>query len=281
MKNTDKKVIEDFGYEWSRFNQQKLDFLIQEKIFNDYFKVFPWEILDSSSIGVDIGCGSGRWAQVVSKKVGFLHLVDPSEMALNVAKVNMKDQKNVSLHLTSVGELPFGDSMMDFAYSLGVMHHIPDTLAGIKAVNKILKPGAPFLIYLYYAFDNRPYWFRCLWLISNFLRKLISKLPIKIKICVCELIAFCIYLPLARLASALNYIGCLPLNWPLSYYKDCNYYVMRTDALDRFGTKLEKRYSKDSIEEMLKIAGFKNITFSSSSPYWCAVCYKSSPLIQN
>ena len=44
---------------------------------------------------------------------------------------------------------------MDFGYSLGVLHHIPDTCAGIKACARLLKRGGPFLVYLYYAFDNR------------------------------------------------------------------------------------------------------------------------------
>ena len=277
MKNFDKEVIDDFGYEWSKFNQQNLDPAIQVKIFEDYFKIFPWEAIGSSAIGLDIGCGSGRWAQLVSKRVGFLHLLDPSEMALNVAKTNMCGQDNILFHLASVGNLPFEESTLDFAYSLGVLHHIPDTFSGICSIGRVLKPGAPFLIYLYYAFDNRPWWFRYLWLTSNILRKLISRLPIRIKMCVCELISLLIYFPLARLAKALHFIGHLPLNWPLSYYKDCDYYVMRTDALDRFGTKLEKRYTKENIENMLKSAGFENITFSPSSPYWCAVGYKSMP----
>ena len=73
--------------------------------------------------------------------------------------------------------MPLAPGSMDFGYSLGVLHHVPDTLAGIKACAKALKPGAPFLVYLYYAFDNRPAWFRCwtkpdastlsAWLITN------------------------------------------------------------------------------------------------------------------
>ena len=50
---------------------------------------------------------------------------------------------------------------------------------------------------------------------------------------------------------------------------------MRTDALDRFGTRLEKRFSKASIQEMLKTAGLENITFSEDRPYWCVVSYKA------
>jgi len=46
---------------------------------------------------------------------------------------------------------------------------------------------------------------------------------------------------------------------------------MRTDALDRFGTKIEKRFSKKEIEILMKRSQLKNIKFSSKPPYWVAV----------
>jgi hypothetical protein len=50
--------------------------------------------------------------------------------------------------------------------------------------------------------------------------------------------------------------------------------LLRTDALDRFGTRLEKRFTKSEIEKMLLKAGFTNIRFSDSTPYWVAVATK-------
>ncbi|MCY7329778.1 MAG: class I SAM-dependent methyltransferase, partial [Saprospiraceae bacterium] len=64
------------------------------------------------------------------------------------------------------------DGAMDFGYSLGVLHHIPDTRAALAACVRKLKPGAPFLLYLYYAFDNRPWWFKALWRLSDVVRRL-------------------------------------------------------------------------------------------------------------
>jgi hypothetical protein len=50
---------------------------------------------------------------------------------------------------------------------------------------------------------------------------------------------------------------------------------MRTDALDRFGTKLEKRYTKHEIRELMSESGLGDIKFSENEPYWVAVGYKS------
>ena len=49
---------------------------------------------------------------------------------------------------------------------------------------------------------------------------------------------------------------------------------MRTDSLDRFGTRLEQRFTKKHIERMMKNADLDNIRFSNTPPYWCAVGYK-------
>ena len=144
----------------------------------------------------------------------------------------------------------------------------------MKSISKKLKPGAPFLIYLYYAFDNRPAWFKFIWKITDLIRRIISNLPRNIKHIICEIISLFVYFPIVKIGKILKYLNLLPDNWPLTYYFDLSFYVLRTDALDRFGTKFEKRYTKEQINEMLLKSGFYNIKFSSSQPYWCAVAFK-------
>ncbi len=273
-RNIDDQVVKDFGSEWSRFDQSKLSANDHLKMFESYFSIFPWHVLSSNSVGADIGCGSGRWANLVAPKVGKLHLIDPSREALFVAKHNLSKCGNTTFHESSVDNLPFNDSSIDFAYALGVLHHVPDTEAALKSIVRVLKPGAPFLVYLYYAFDQRPLWFRSIWRASNILRKFISVLPSGVKNICCDIIALIIYLPMARIAWLLDRWGILPSSWPLSYYRDRKFYVLRTDALDRFGTRLEQRFTKFEIQNMLETAGFERVQFSNTQPYWCAIGFK-------
>ena len=63
-------------------------------------------------------------------------------------------------------------------------------------------------------------------------------------------------------------------NIPLSDYRNKPFYFMKTDSLDRFGTKLEKRFSQKEIIEMLDKAGFENISFSPNMPKWVCLAYK-------
>jgi ubiquinone/menaquinone biosynthesis C-methylase UbiE len=269
-KNLDISTVAGFGDEWSRFQQEKLDSEERQKVFDDYFKVFPWDSLPANAIGADIGCGSGRWAILMAPKVTHLHLVDASSEALAVAQKNLASFSNCSFHHASVDEMPIPDEFLDFAYSLGVLHHVPDTAKAIQSVAKKIKPGGIFLVYLYYRFETRPWWFWALWKTSDTVRTIVCRLPFSLRYFASQLLAAFVYWPLARAALFLEKVYKPLPNWPLFYYRNKSFYILRTDALDRFGTRLEQRFTKPEIETMLQEAGFDAIQFSDSAPFWCA-----------
>jgi ubiquinone/menaquinone biosynthesis C-methylase UbiE len=277
MKNQDKNTVDGFGDEWSRFDQSDLPQEEQQLLFDEYFSVFPWKNISKESTGFDLGCGTGRWAKSVAPKVKKLICIDPSS-ALDIAKKNLSNFDNCEFDSSTVDEMPMQDNSMDFGYSLGVLHHVPDTALGIKQCVKKLKIGAPLLLYLYYRFDNRPWWFRLIWFVTDLLRRIVSKMPYKLRYVSSQIISIIIYLPLARFALFLEKLNFNVSNFPLSSYKNLSFYTMRTDALDRFGTRLEQRFTKKEIKNMMQNAGLENIEFSNSKPFWVAVGYKSSKI---
>ena len=272
--NLDPRTLASFGDEWQRFDQQAMDPAELERVFADYFAIFPWDQLPPNAEGFDMGCGSGRWARFVAPRAGLLHCIDPSS-ALAVARQVLADQPNIEFHQTSVAASGLQPGSQDFGYSLGVLHHVPDTAAAIRSCTEALKPGAPLLLYLYYAFDNRSRWFRWLWQLSNIARLLIRRVPPTPKQLVTDLIALTIYLPLARFAALAEAIGLPVASFPLSYYRRLSLYTMRTDARDRFGTPLEQRFSRAQIRQMCAAAGLVDLRFSSCAPYWCVVGFKA------
>ena len=275
MKNQDKNTVEGFGDEWSRFDQSDLPEDEQKLLFDEYFSVFPWENISKESVGFDLGCGSGRWAKSVAPKVKKLICIDPSS-ALDIAKKNLSNFDNCEFQSTTVDDISIDNNSMDFGYSLGVLHHVPNTEMGIKQCVEKLKKGAPLLLYLYYRFDNRPFWFRFIWSVSDLFRKIISKMPYGLRYIFSQIIAVVIYFPLARTSFYMEKLNLNVSNFPLSSYKNLSFYTMRTDALDRFGTRLEQRFTRDEIKIMMENAGLENIKFSNSKPYWVAVGYKIS-----
>ena len=272
-KNIDESTVDSFGDEWGRFNQSNLSTEEAKKIFNQYFEIFPWGSLPDNAEGFDLGCGSGRWAKIMIKRVGHLHCIDPSD-AIEIARKSLSEFPNASFYKKSVDEFSLPVGSQDFGYSLGVLHHIPDTLAALKECASLLKPGAPFLLYLYYRFDNKPKGYYFLWKISDLLRRVISKLPFILKFFISQLIALIIYLPIARFALLAEKIGIDVTNFPLTWYRNESFYILRTDALDRFGTRLEQRFTKTEISSMLDHAGFERIEFSDREPFWTVLSYK-------
>ncbi len=271
MRNADTKTVEGFGREWSRFDQSGLSSDEARAVFDQYFHLFPWSTLPPDAAGFDLGCGSGRWAKLVAPRVGTLHCIDASAQALDVAKRTLAVVSNAVFHHASVADIPLADGSMDFGYSLGVLHHIPDTAAGLKSCVSKLKPGAPFLTYLYYAFDNRPAWFRALWKVSDAGRRLVSRAPAPIPALVSDAVAASVYAPLACTAGILESLGVNVEAFPLSSYRHRSFYTMRTDALDRFGTQLEHRFTAEQIRTMMRDAGLRDVIVGDGFPYWCAV----------
>lgn len=231
--------------------------------------------MPSAAEGLDLRCGSGRWARWVAPRVGRLHCVDPSQ-ALEVARKHLVTFDNVVFHQASVDEVPIKQNSQDFGYSLGVLHHVPDIAAAIRSCAALLRPGAPLLLYLYYAFDNRPRWFRAFWRLSDACRRVVCRLPAGPKHRVTDAIAVIVYWPLARMSGLLENLGIGVHGVPLSYYRKHTFYTMRTDARDRFGTPLEQRFTRAQIEGMMLKAGLVDIRFSEAAPYWCAVGSKAS-----
>lgn len=272
-KNLDPSVVQGFGDEWTLFDQSGFVGAEFERTFSAYFSLFPWDKLPSNAVGFDLGAGSGRWARGVAPRVGLLHCIEPSS-AVEVARRNLEEHPNVQLHRADVDSIPLADNSQDFGYSLGVLHHVPDTQGGIASCAAKLKPGAPFLIYLYYAFDNRPKWFRLLWKISDLIRMPVARIPFFMRLAISQMIALLVYLPLARAARLAEIAGLNTDSFPLSAYSRASFYTMRTDALDRFGTRAEQRFTKAQIHQMMQSAGFRDIVFSDSVPYWCAVGFK-------
>ena len=273
MTNKDKNVIKEFGDEWIKFDYEALDEQKLEENFWQYFNIFPWDKLPKGAVGFDMGCGSGRWAKFIAPKVKTLNCIEPSN-AIEVAKRNLKTHDNVSFFNETTEDCSLTPGSQDFGYCLGVLHHIPDTQGALNDCTKLLKPGAPILLYLYYNFENKPIWFKFIWRISDFIRKFVSVSPKPIKHFICSMMAIAVYFPLSRAALLLEKFDIHVDNIPLSDYRKKPFYQCKNDALDRFGTRLEQRFSKAQITEMLLKAGCTNIEFSSNTPFWCCVAFK-------
>ncbi|MDP6076934.1 MAG: class I SAM-dependent methyltransferase, partial [Acidimicrobiales bacterium] len=141
--NLNRAVVEGFGVEWSRFDNEEVSETELRAMFDLYTSIFPWSDLPDGSEGFDAGCGSGRWARFFAPRVGLLHCVDASEVALDVARETLAGQTNVEFRREDLSSLGLADGTCDFGYCLGVLHHISDTEDALATCVAKLKPGAP------------------------------------------------------------------------------------------------------------------------------------------
>jgi len=269
--NIDLDTVESFGEEWKTFH--KFDEAEIMKLGEEYFDIVNSDMLNEQSSLLEVGCGSGRFLKYLSTRAGFLVGVDPSN-AIFAADNLLGSNEKIMLAKASASDLPFADGTFDFVCSIGVLHHIPDTFKALQAcVNKV-KKGGYFYTYLYYNLDNRGPLFRSLYKLSNFFRKGISKLKPGPKKIVCNILAVGVYMPFILGNRFLRSVG-VPEKFrkkiPLFGYENRSFYVIRNDSLDRFGTPLEKRFTKKQIQEMMEKAGLTEISFSNNIPYWHVV----------
>lgn len=272
------KVIRDFGDEWERF-----DFLDEERLrtlekqFDKYIAPLPEFLKRQDNLLIaDFGAGTGRWSHFLRKYASKLYVLEPSTKAFKVVIARFENQENLVLLNESVESNQIPKSHLDLAVSLGVLHHIKDTGEAIRKVSEKIKPGGYFLGYLYYALENKSKLYRAIWKLSDLIRRSISNFPRPLKIVVSDLIALFIYWPLARLSRVVSTLNLPSSAIPLHHYENLSFHVMRNDALDRFGSSLENRFTKAQITEMLKNAGFEesSIRYSEEEPFWTFVAKK-------
>jgi len=272
--NLDPSVVKSFGEEWSRFSNKQLSEYELQEMFYDYTSIFPWGDLPDGAEGFDAGCGSGRWARFFATRVGLLHCIDASEAALDVAQDTLADQTNVRFRHEDLSSMGLQDNSCDFGYCLGVLHHIPDTEHALATCVAKLKPGAPFLAYLYYDLEGQGWLKRRLFDIATMVRTVVARLPPRGKAVIADLLAGVVYWPLARTALKLEMAGRDPSSVPLFQYRHRSFYVMRNDSLDRFGTRLEKRFSRSEVHDLLEGAGLERVTIADGPPWWVAVGWR-------
>ncbi|HMG14970.1 MAG TPA: class I SAM-dependent methyltransferase [Saprospiraceae bacterium] len=268
--NIDLSVVKSFGEEWNKFDS--FDDNTIQKLGAQYFDIVVDAMLNKHSYVIDIGCGTGRWSKYISNRAGFIEAIDPSDAIFTAVKL-IGNLNNVRLSKASIDNIPFPDETFDFAMCIGVINNIPDPQKALNdCVNKI-KVGGYFYTYLYYNFENKSLLFKILFQLINLLRRVICKMPSGLKRLVCDLLAVILYLPVIYFGKFLWRIGFknLAKRMPLSFYHDQSFYIIRNDALDRFGTSVEHRFSKEKIRELMSSAGLGEVVIADSMPYWHAV----------
>ena len=242
-----------FGYEWTKFSDWKPS---GDSNFKDYFDRLDLDALATQRT-LDAGCGMGRHAKQLAPYVGQLVALDFS-VAIDQAAQNLSLCRNTDCIQADLTHLPFADESFDFIYSMGVLHHLTDTLEALRHLVSKVRVGGRIRFYLYW---KRKGISGFLLTAVNLLRAITTRLPLPLLSAVSFVIAsglFCIVvLPYRIVESAgVNLSQTLPLVTYVKY----PFRVLWNDQFDRFSAPIEKRYSESEVHQLLVAAGLEEVT---------------------
>jgi SAM-dependent methyltransferase len=133
-----------FGYEWQRFDTFHPEY---EQQFLEW--VAPLTAADfDGHVVLDAGCGMGRHS-FLSAKFGARPVIGIDlSAAVDVAYRNTSAIPNAHVVQADICQLPFR-APFDLAYSVGVLHHLPDPEQGFLSLVSHVKPGGRVAAWVY------------------------------------------------------------------------------------------------------------------------------------
>lgn len=164
--------VGSFSYEWNRWNRVQLDRpdgdRESEETFAEKTGLRPADV--QGRVVLDVGCGAGRFLEVASRWGAEAIGVDLS-FAVEASQANLGSRPNVNVVQADVFHLPFRDEAFDVIFSIGVLHHTPDTERAFKALPQLLRDGGLIAVWLYHYTDPV---YRAA---SDFWRSIFSRMP--------------------------------------------------------------------------------------------------------
>ena len=253
MKTKDADAIrrtrESFGYQWTQFSEMAIDF---RQNFLQY--IYPVdETFFPGKLGLDLGCGFGRHIYNAAKFGAEMIGVDLSD-AIESTRANTKDLPNVHLVQANVYHLPIKPGVLDFAYSIGVLHHLPDPEAGFRCLVPLVKPGGSLFVWVYS--NSRSFLNFCL----EEVRAVTTRLPkrvqkgISLGSAVIDYAGFIgPYKAAAAIPGAKSVLEKLPMQ-RLRLYSAYPFQVVYADWFDRYAAPIRFYYDAGDMEEWLSRA---------------------------
>lgn len=143
------RYVDTFSFQWRKHKITQLDRDTRresEETFRLSTGIEPQDL--AGQLVLDVGCGMGRYADVVSRAGAEVVGIDLSN-AIDVAQENLGSRHGLHLAQADVFQLPFRKTVFDCIFSIGVLHHTPDCHKALLGLIPYLKPGGILAIWVY------------------------------------------------------------------------------------------------------------------------------------
>jgi SAM-dependent methyltransferase len=240
-----------------------------EREFAEYFDLVDLRSLDNARV-CDLGCGMGRWSYMLLQRAQCREvvLVDFSE-AIFTARRLLAGSTQALFFMGDITRLPFRRGFADFIMALGVLHHLP--VDCLEAVRQLKQYAPRLLIYLYYALDNKPFYYR--WLLNLYTPLRIHLWQVssdRFRVAFSWFGLLFFYLPFIGLGYLLKPFGLSKYVPLFEEHHWAGLEGMRHSVYDRFFTHIEQRVKWSQIEELRDT--FARVTIAEGQAYWHFLC---------
>ncbi|MDP2905332.1 MAG: class I SAM-dependent methyltransferase [Candidatus Omnitrophota bacterium] len=265
---------EVYGFLWNKSQGYSTSL---EKGHFSYMQETVTEPIVRGGAGIDIGCGMGQDTYLMAKNNPGVSVIalDLSDGVYKTREL-VRGLNNAAAVKGSVTALPVRSEALDFAYSFGVLHHIPDPKKGLFEINRVLKKGSPVFLYLYEDHSGNILKYLTVKTAALF-RKITVRIPRKILYALSFLASpfvFIVFSCPAIILSKFDKTRSIAENIPFNFGRSP--FGLRSDLFDRFGAPIEYRFSKKQVYELLDNCNFHNITITKlkATAGWVAWAYK-------
>jgi SAM-dependent methyltransferase len=247
---TTARTFESFGFEWNAFDDVRNE---DAEFAEVYFRDLDMASLQGL-IGLDAGCGKGRYTRFLAPHLAGLVALDGSS-AVEAAARNLASFDNVFVVKADLRRAPVVAGSIDLVTCLGVLHHLADPRAGFASLARMVAPGGRLLVYLYSRPARRDV--RSFALAAARLLRLVTvRLPHRVLRALCAPVALALYVGVVGLGDRAERAGWERLaRLPMASYRGKPWRSLFLDTFDRLSAPVEHRYLWDELEPWFSAEG--------------------------
>jgi ubiquinone/menaquinone biosynthesis C-methylase UbiE len=257
------RTAESFAYEWEAFGDIRPEW---SKNFFDYMQPHRPEFFDGISV-LDVGTGSGRHARIAADLGARVVAVDLGD-SIDVARRNVPP--DVITVQADAEALPLSPESFDFVMSIGVLHHLPDTERALRGLVRYVRPGGRLHVYLYWEPPRQGH--RLILRGVTLARRLTTRLPHRLLHIASYPLAAVLFATIVlpyRVMRRFPRLKPIADALPLKAYADYPFGVLVNDQFDRFSAPIERRFTRDEAEQMMRDAGLVDVVVLPNNGWVC------------